>query len=53
MQISVDLVKSTEAAALAAFQWIGSGKSERTCQTRSDPGRCRIDYSTNIHGSGD
>ena len=29
MQISVDLVKSTEAAALAAFQWIGSGKKER------------------------
>ena len=36
MQVSVDLVKSTEAAALAAFEWIGSGKKEQADKAATD-----------------
>ncbi len=29
VNVSVDIVKSTEAAAIAAFDWIGSGQKEQ------------------------
>jgi len=36
VNVSVDLVKSTEAAALAAFQWVGSGRKEHADKAATD-----------------
>ena len=36
MNLSIDLIKSTEAAAIAAFEWVGSGKKEQADKAATD-----------------
>lgn len=50
MNVSVDLVKSTEAAALAAFQWIGSGKKEQADKAATDAMKDALANNVNFAG---
>jgi len=50
VNVSVDLVKSTEAAALAAFQWIGSGKKEQADKAATDAMKDALANNVNFAG---